>query len=1120
MQKTETAIHEAPEHSPANGTARSFVGRGHQLQEMRAALESALSGSGRLILLSGEAGIGKTRLAEELARDAQGRGFSVVWGRCWEGGGAPPYWPWVQILRNVVHHLDSDWLASTGLAARYIAEMIPELRLGLATLASSQSAPSLPSLPAVEDRPEQARFQLFDSISTLLRHAAAANPLLLIMDDLHNADPDSLLLLRFLARDLPHARILIIGTYREIEVRHSPQHSTLLGDIIREANCFPLRGLDNKEVAELVRGGLGFSPDRQLLESLTTTTEGNPFFLDEIVRLMKAEGRLPSPNAPRSQFNIPDGIRAAVRRRLAPLSEHAHAALSVAAVIGHEFEFSVLLHVSDLDEERLGEVLEQAIALGLVVEAGGSVHHRFTHAIIPEVLRTDLSRKRLLELHQQIAGAIERLHRAELDTHAAAIALHYEQVLAANERGGGGNLLSRSRLKIANYARRGADRSMKQIAYSEAARLYQMALQAIGTSRTNHRARAELLFCLGEALRKQGSWSEAKQAFAQALTLARKLGDAGLLARAALASCGWSATLFGAKVDPEVVALLEEALSAIGESDSAAHANLMARLAQELAAEHRERSLELCEDALRIARRIDDPGATLSALWTRYQLYWGPHDVEKRLDTAAEIIRLAEKADALEWALSAHEFRLSALIELGRFDLADREIERYAALQERARQSSGTIERYRAMRCVMRGEFEQAERYALEGLQIAARRGDQPLAAAFGVVMIKIRSELGRAAENEHFISDYAAQFPNLALARCGLADVYALEGRRDKAQEEFERFAANNFATIPRDWNWICCVATLSGVCLFLEDKERAAILYELLRPYGPRNVTIGWGDVSFGSLDHYLGRLAALAGRLDDAEAHFVAALKFNEQMEARPLVARTLLEYATALIARDRGRDRETSQQLLRRTLELASTLGMKDLEESARVLMVEHQAGPVHAEPIGDEPRRAIASVLFTDLVGSTERASELKDRRWVELLQKFYSMQREQVAKFDGRQINTTGDGMFAVFNHPAEAIRCAFAVVASAARLGLQVRSGIHTGECEFIAGDVAGIAVHIGARVAARAEAGEVIVSSTVRDLLAGGHILFNDRGMVSLKGVPGEWRLYAVEQGAAEGS
>ena len=1122
MPKTELATSGGATNPPAGRRAGAFIGRRHELEEMRGALGEALSGLGRLVLLSGEPGIGKTRLAEELAREAQARGTRVAWGRCWEQGGAPAYWPWVQIIREAARYLSSAGLAEMGITTGYIAEMIPELRRALPGLDSATETHGMPSVPAAVDRPEEARFQLFDSISALLRSAAAVNPLLLIVDDLHAADADSLLLLKFLARDLPLSRILVIGTYREIEVRRSAQQEELLGEIIREASCFPLRGLSREEIAEFIGRCLGFAVDQTLLESLIRTTEGSPFFLDEIVRLMKAEGRLLSTGPQEARFTIPDGIRSAVRRRLAPLTENARLALTVASVIGHEFEFALLQRTSKLARAQLIKLLDQAIELGLVIEAGAA-RYRFSHAITPEVLRAEISRQRLLQLHQRVAELIEELHRGDLDAHAAAIAVHYEQTLLLDDRTARPTLLARRRRKIAHYARRGAERALKQLAYGEAARLYRMALDALAGPSTNRPQQGEVLLRLGEALRKAGDWPQAKQAFARATNLARELGNTDLLARAALASGTWSTTLFGANVDAEIVALLQEALAAVGDRDGGVRAALLARLAQELAAsERRDRSLALCEEAIEVARRVDDAGAMVSALWTKHQLLWGPHDVEERLDAASEIVRLAEKAGALDWALSAREFRLSALIELGRIDLADHEIETYAALQERAG-SLGTIERYRAMRCLMRGDFERAEQYARDLMRIAQRRHDQPLFTAFGTLMIQIHSEQGRAAENEHVIRDYAVQFPTLAIARCGLADVYAAEGREAEARQEFERFAADDFTGIPRDCNWICSLTTLCSVCIFLRDERRAATLYELLRPYSRRNVTIGWADVSYGSLERYLGRLAALMKRFDEAEAHFVAALRFDHQMEAPPFVAHTRYEYGSMLLRRGREEDREEALVLLRQALDTASALGMKGLETRAQGLIAATVGSGTAEAPASVEkvsaaalaPQgRAIASILFTDVVGSTQRAAELKDHRWVELLERLHQALRNEVLEFGGREINTAGDGMLAIFNDPKPAIRCAFAIAASAQQLGLHVRAGVHTGECEFVGDNVAGIAVHIGARIAARAGAGEVMVSSTVRDLLTGGEMMFGDRGVTTLKGVPGEWRLYSVER------
>jgi len=157
-------------------------------------------------------------------------------------------------------------------------------------------------------------------------------------------------------------------------------------------------------------------------------------------------------------------------------------------------------------------------------------------------------------------------------------------------------------------------------------------------------------------------------------------------------------------------------------------------------------------------------------------------------------------------------------------------------------------------------------------------------------------------------------------------------------------------------------------------------------------------------------------------------------------------------------------------------------------------------------------RVLATVLFTDIVGATERAAALGDRRWRDLLDTHHGVVREQLARFLGREIDTAGDGFLAAFDGPARAVRCARAVLQEVRRLGLEIRAGVHTGECEVMGDKLSGIAVHIGARVAGLAGAGEVLVSGTVKDLVAGSGIAFEDRGVQVLKGVPGEWRIYAV--------
>jgi hypothetical protein len=365
-----------------------FVGREHEMDTLRAAFEEALSGRGGLVLLAGEPGIGKTRTAEELVTYARLRKAQVLWGRCHEGEGAPAFWPWVQAIRAYVHERDPKTLLSElGSGASDVAQVVSEVR---------ERLPNLP--PPPDGDPERARFRLFDSITTFLRNAGAAQPLVLVLDDLHWADKPSLLLLQFLARELRGARLLVIGTYRDVGVGRRHPLSETLADLAREqlAERVVLRGLGEHDVARFIEITAGLKPPPKLVEAVYRETEGNPFFVNEVVRLLVADGRLQHPEQIKSwDLGIPQGVREVVGRRLDHLSAECNRTLTVASVIGREFGLDVLERVTGLDGDRLLETLEEAIAARVIVEvprAGG--RFTFSHALIRDTLYDELAATR------------------------------------------------------------------------------------------------------------------------------------------------------------------------------------------------------------------------------------------------------------------------------------------------------------------------------------------------------------------------------------------------------------------------------------------------------------------------------------------------------------------------------------------------------------------------------------------------------------------------------------------------------------------------------------------------------------------------------------------------------
>ena len=273
----------SPLPAPGGRSRNAFVGRYREMAELRSALEDTLAGQGRMVMLVGEPGIGKTRTAQELATLAEQRGAQVLWGRCYEEG-APPFWPWVQVIRSYVHHTTAEQLAvDTGPGAADIFEIVPEIR---------EKLPELEPPPTLE--PEQARFRLFDSITTFLKNAAQRHRLMLVLDDLHWADKPSLLLLEFLAREIGASPLLVVGTYRDVELSRQHPLSETLAQLSRELvfQRQSLRRFSQEDTQHFIEASTGIRPSQELVETIYAHTEGNPFFTIEVIRLLSEQGEL------------------------------------------------------------------------------------------------------------------------------------------------------------------------------------------------------------------------------------------------------------------------------------------------------------------------------------------------------------------------------------------------------------------------------------------------------------------------------------------------------------------------------------------------------------------------------------------------------------------------------------------------------------------------------------------------------------------------------------------------------------------------------------------------------------------------------------------------------------
>ncbi|MDX6678532.1 MAG: eukaryotic-like serine/threonine-protein kinase, partial [Solirubrobacteraceae bacterium] len=528
-----------------------LVGRGRELEQLDAALSDAIARRGGVVVVTGEPGIGKTALARAFVEHAGERGASWAWGTCWDGGGAPAYWPWVQVVRELARREDAATLrAALGDGAPWIAGLLPELAGALGTPA-----------PAAGLSADQARFRLFDALTALLAAVAERRPLVIVLDDLHWADASSLLALEFVSRMLADLPILVIAAYRLGEAHARQELAVPLGGVARSARRLSLQGLDRDDVGRLAMlraRGLGAAEAAAigpwLVAAVHNASAGNPFYVDELVQLLASQGRLheragDDPLA----LPLPSGVRDTIRRRLAPMGDASLRTLRSAAVIGGEFRLGTLARVLG---EPLGEILERLDAplrAGIVTAADRPGRFVFVHALVRETLLADLGAGDRARLHLTVAEALEQVYADDLEPHLTQIAHHYLQAVT----GAGAQ-------RAVRFAARAAQRAMAQFGYDEAATLYERAIEVAAALPGDELRAWELHQGLGDALIRAGDIDGAHRALGAAVEHARRLDGPQQLATTVLARAlpGYSPAV----VENDYVALLEEAIARMDET--------------------------------------------------------------------------------------------------------------------------------------------------------------------------------------------------------------------------------------------------------------------------------------------------------------------------------------------------------------------------------------------------------------------------------------------------------------------------------------------------------------------------------------------------------------------------
>jgi tetratricopeptide (TPR) repeat protein len=916
---------------------RSFVGRGHELDRLGRALEDAVDGRGQLVLLIGEPGIGKTRTAGEIAERARAAGAEVLVGRCYEDEGAPALWPWVQIARAFVDgRRDGDLAAALGPEAAELAQMVPEIRARV---------PDLPS-PASDADANATRFRLFDAVTSCFGRAARARPIALVLDDLQGADPSSLMLLRFVARAMSHLPLLVVGTLRDAALTSGAPVAEVVAELLREpvTSRIALGGFSEVEIAEFIEATSGVTPSPALITRIRERTEGNPFFVGELVRLLMETGKLgDATSADAAASLMPPSVLATVGRRLARLSEGCVEMLRLASGFGREFRADAIAHAIRFGGERLATLLTEAIDARLIGEVPDRPgRYRFAHALTREALYQDVPAPRRAALHRRLAEALEAATSNDAEPPFSELAA---QFLAADDPRG------------VRYARRAGDRAFDMLAHDEAMRQYEIALDTLRRAGPPDEDLAcELLLALARVRNHTGDNAKAQEAALLAAESARRRGAREQLARAALVFSPRFLFGDGDAVDPAEVALLDEAIETYGDEDAVLHAQLLARLApalfMDVDAVPRRRALS--QRAVAMARRLGHQPTLAYTLRARHVAIWAPDTVEERMAIATELLHLGTATRDRDLIFHAHFWRYCAALERGDAGALDAEFHSCVrAAEPRDVLQSWHLLALRALRASIEGRWNDAFA-GMPNLEV----GDQ---SWWSHACLDLRSRLfwGMSRQLGHlegFIAGYranaAARGASIPMVRSVLACVLAEVGAQD-ARAEYDAIVPSELCRLPNDCNLLVALAHLADASRELGDTHGAAHLYQVLLPHAHLCVHLATATGFFGAVALYLGILATMLRRWPDAERHLQQALAVHERLRATPWVARTQLEYATMLHARGSPGDAERARAFIAAARSVAATLQMARISTRLDALASAIDESQCLAGP-GDEP----------------------------------------------------------------------------------------------------------------------------------------------------------------------
>jgi DNA-binding CsgD family transcriptional regulator len=964
-----------------------FVGRSSELGTLRTLLPSADREGRRVVLLAGEAGSGKSRLVREFAAEAARSGALVLAGAC-DAAVRTPYRPFVEALDQLVRSIDPGELgAALGGAGGELSRLLPDLRGRIAELA-----------PPVDADPDTERHRLHMAVTDLLAGVSRDRPVLLVVEDGHWADAPTLLLLRHLARAAGEARLLLLATFRDTEAELPRTLAETLADLRRSDDVVRLRldGLSEDELTEFVR--LAWTGEiaggaTELAGAIGALTEGNAFLVCELWRALVelhavavVDGTIRLVR-PLSELGTPESVREVVSHRLSRLEPATGRLLEVAATAGARFDLDVVRRASGLGEPELLAALDEATRSGMIEELPSrGLSYRFTHELVRRALYDRLSGVKRAQLHLGVAEALE----AGTGAGARGLADLAHHFTAAAPLG--------DAARAVEYNVLAARSATAALAFDEATERLRTALELRIESPSE---RAAVLLELGTAGHRAGRAGDALEAFSAAAEIARALGDARLLARAAIGyedAC-WRPGI----VDRGAVELLEEAIATLGDAEPPLRVGLLGGLARALdfRGDH-ERGAAARTSAVALARSIGDRAGLATVL---ARSYWsrGTSSLEEILDMLIEARALCEELGDTELRAEAMSWLVPAYVALLDLDAARREL---AALRETADATAQPFvlhvaAHYGAAIALGDGRLAEGEALARSSEEWGRLLTGRDASGVHGIQMFSLRREQGRLAELAPVIRMLAGGARGAGPWRPGLALVLAELGMEREARRELDRVVAEGLEPLRKSL-WLASLAYLAEAAAMLGDTRTAALVYPVLEPFGGANVMIGHLVAWYGAADRHLGMLAATLGEWERAAEHFERALELNRRMGAATWLAHTEYEYARMLLARGR---RDRAGQLLGEAAALADGIGLRSL--LGRIESLGSAASPAHL-PGGLSPREAqilrlVASGLSNREIGAALFISEHTAANHIRsILRKTGSANRTEAASYAHR----------------------------------------------------------------------------------------------------------------------